>query len=94
MAALLRHWVELAIGSAVICNMAIIELHRRISQGAVFGHSARNPPSPQVERLGLQFRPHESNDLGFCQAHAVFDRLKGRTVFPCHLNHKGYVTCS
>jgi hypothetical protein len=53
MAALLRHWVELAIGSAVICNMAIIELHQRISQGAVFGHSARNSPSPQIERLGF-----------------------------------------
>jgi hypothetical protein len=47
------HNAALAIGSSVICNLAIIELHGWISQGAVFGHSARNSHSPHAERLGL-----------------------------------------
>jgi hypothetical protein len=43
----------LAIGSSVICNLSVIELHGWISQGAMFGCSARNPLSPHAERLGL-----------------------------------------
>jgi len=47
------HNAGLAIGSSVICNLAIIEFHGWISQGAVFGHPARNSFSPHTERLGL-----------------------------------------
>jgi hypothetical protein len=46
MAALLRHWVELAIGSAVVGNLAIIEFHFWMPQDAVFGSSTFDPFSP------------------------------------------------
>ena len=36
----------LAICSAMVCNLTIIELHIRVSQGAVFGRSAFDPFSP------------------------------------------------
>jgi hypothetical protein len=50
---LLIYEAGLAIGSSVICNLSVIELHGWISQGAMFGSSARNPLSPYAVRPGL-----------------------------------------
>ncbi len=43
----------LAIGSSVICNLSVIELHGWVSQSAMLGCSARNPLSPYAVRPGL-----------------------------------------
>jgi hypothetical protein len=39
----------LAIGSSVIRDSAIIELHRRVSQSTMFGCSACDPLSPHAK---------------------------------------------
>ena len=71
---------------------ALKSLNFRIALLCMFlAHAAIYPFAPQVEAAALKFFAHEGDNARFGQAKLGFDGLKGRAIFPGHLDDAVYI---
>ena len=54
---------------------------------SVFCLATRNSFSPHSKRWCFHFFPHKHNHLTFRQSKLIFNRFKGRAIFPCHFDN-------
>ena len=62
-----------------------------VSKGEMFGAARLHAFAPHFEGAGLHLAAHEAHYGRFIQAKLHFNRLKGRAIFPSHLNDAGNI---
>jgi hypothetical protein len=81
-----------AIRSAMVSYPMVFELHIGVSERAMLGDTPSHSHAPHAKGAGFELLPHESDDVRLRQTYTRLDGLKGRSVFPRHLNHGRDVT--
>ena len=74
------------IGASVIGHLAVGKSDVGVSEGAVLGRAALHAFAPHPKRAGFQRVAHQANDVRLSPSRALLNGLKGRPVFPSHLN--------
>lgn len=60
---------------------------REIAQGQMLGFAPVYSLAPHFKRRGLHVVAHQGSDFVLAKAKLRIDRIKRRSVFPCHGNY-------
>ena len=74
----------------LVLGRAVATTDIRASQFQVFGDTAADALTPQIETATLQGAAHQQDYLRLIQPKLQLYCFKGRAVFPRHFNHSGF----